>query len=64
MLKIGEFVSQVTSEISKVTWSNKKETAVSVMLVVVMVFISAIFFLGVDVVAYKLMNAILNLGVN
>jgi preprotein translocase subunit SecE len=63
MLKIGEFIDQVVKENKKITWSTKKETVVSVMLVVVMVVVASIFFLGIDVVIYKLISSILNLGV-
>lgn len=63
MLKIGEFIDQVVKENKKITWSTKKETVVSVMLVVVMVIVASLFFLGIDVVIYKLISSILNLGV-
>ncbi len=64
MLKVTEFIGQVVKETKKVTWSTKKETMVSMMLVIVMVVIASIFFLGTDVVIYKLVSSILNLGVN
>ena len=64
MLKVTEFIDQVTRETRKVTWSTKKETMVSVTMVFIMVIIASLFFLGVDVVMYKLVNIILNLGVN
>lgn len=64
MLKVVEFIDQVVKETKKITWSTKKETMVSMMLVLVMVVIASLFFLGADVVIYKLISSILNLGVN
>lgn len=64
MLKVKRFIDQVIKETSKITWSTRKETSVSVMLVVVMVIIASLFFLLVDVGAYKLIQLLLNLGVN
>ena len=46
----GEFVRQVQSEASKVTWPTPKETSVTSVMVFIMVIIMAIFFLGVDFV--------------
>jgi preprotein translocase subunit SecE len=64
MLKVKRFIDQVIKETSKITWSTRKETSVSVMLVVVMVIIASLFFLLVDVGAYKVVQLLLNLGVN
>ena len=64
MLKVMEFIDQVAKETKKITWSTRKETTVSMMLVIVMVIIASLFFLGADVVIYKLVSTILNLGVN
>jgi preprotein translocase subunit SecE len=64
MLKIKEFVDQVIKEASKISWSSRKETSVSMMLVVAMVIIASLFFLLVDVGTYKVVQLLLNLGVN
>lgn len=64
MVKVVEFIDQVIKETKKITWSNRKETMMSMMLVLVMVVIASLFFLGVDVVIYKLVSLVLNLGVN
>lgn len=64
MLKVAEFTKQVIKEITKVTWSTRKETSVSMMLVVAMVLITSLFFLVVDLGAYRLVQLLLNLGVN
>jgi len=64
MLKVTEFADQVIKETAKVTWSTRKETSMSMMLVVAMVVITSLFFLVVDLGAYKLVQLLLNLGVN
>ncbi|WP_349357398.1 preprotein translocase subunit SecE [Stappia sp.] len=42
------FIQQVRSETSKVTWPTRRETAVTTVMVFVMVFLAAIFFLLAD----------------
>jgi preprotein translocase subunit SecE len=44
----GLFVRQVRQELAKVTWPSRRETTVSVVVVFVMCFILAIYFLIVD----------------
>ena len=44
----AKFVREVRSEVSKVTWPSRKETAVTTGLVFLMVAISAIFFFAID----------------
>ncbi|MHA7873062.1 MAG: preprotein translocase subunit SecE [Hyphococcus sp.] len=43
-----EFLQQVRSEGSKVTWTSRNETVVSTIMVLIMVAIMALFFFGVD----------------
>ena len=43
-----EFIQQVRSEGSKVTWTSRNETMVSTIMVLIMVAIMALFFFGVD----------------
>ncbi len=43
-----EFMRQVRQEISKVTWPSRKETIITTILVFLMVFICAAFFLVID----------------
>lgn len=64
MLKVTEFAGQVIKETNKVNWSTRKETTVSMMLVIGMVLIASIFFLLIDMGAYRLVQSLLNLGVN
>ena len=44
----GEFVRQVRSETSKVVWPTRQETIQTGIMVMIMTFILAMFFLGVD----------------
>ncbi len=43
-----QFVQQVRQEVSKVTWTSRKETMVTTTMVVIMVFCASIFFFVVD----------------
>lgn len=58
----GEFVRQVRQEISKVTWPTRKEAVVTTVMVFIMVFIMALFFLGVDKLLSSAIRWILGLG--
>lgn len=58
----GEFVRQVRQETSKVTWPTRKETLVTSVMVFIMAFIMALFFLGVDQILSKGVSWILGLG--
>ena len=42
------FLQQVRSEVSKVTWPSRRETIITSIWVVVMVFLAALFFFLVD----------------
>ncbi|PLX37020.1 MAG: preprotein translocase subunit SecE [Hyphomicrobiales bacterium] len=42
------FFQQVRAETAKVTWPTRRETAITTVMVFVMVFIASIFFLLVD----------------
>ena len=52
---IVNFVQEVRTEATKVTWPTRRELVVSTVMVVIMVVVASMFFLGVD--------AILNWGV-
>jgi len=43
-----KFLQEVRAEAAKVTWPTRKETTVTTMMVFVMVFVAAIFFLLAD----------------
>ena len=42
------FLQQVRAEVSKVAWPSRKETMITTVMVLIMVFVAAIFFLIVD----------------
>jgi preprotein translocase subunit SecE len=44
----AQFVRQVRQEVGKVTWPSRKETGITTVMVFVMMFMAAIFFLLVD----------------
>ncbi len=58
----GEFVRQVRQEGSKVTWTSRKETGTSTVMVFVMVILAALFFFGVDLVLAEVVQLVLRLG--
>ena len=58
----AEFVRQVKQETLKVTWPSRKETAISTVMVLVMVVISALFFMFVDWVISTGIQAFLGLA--
>ena len=58
----AQFVRQVRQEMAKVTWPTRKETAVTTVTVLVMVFVAAIFFFLVDQVLAFGVRLILGLG--
>ncbi len=43
-----QFLQQVRSEVSKVTWPSRRETTVTTIMVFIMVFLAAIFFFVAD----------------
>ena len=43
-----QFIQQVRAEVSKVTWPTRRETAVSTVMVFIMVFLAAVFFFLAD----------------
>jgi preprotein translocase subunit SecE len=64
MIKVAEFVDQVVKEAKKISWSSRKETTTSMVMVVIIVAIASCFFLLVDMSMYKIVQFLLNLGVN
>ena len=59
MKKVNEFVKEVKSEMTKVTWATRKETMTTTLAVFVMVFIAALFFLLIDWIFSSLIKVIL-----
>ena len=59
MKKVNEFVKEVKSEMTKVTWATRKETMTTTLAVFFMVFIAALFFLLIDWIFSSLIKVIL-----
>ena len=57
-----QFLQQVRSEASKVTWPTRRETLITTALVIVMVFIAAIFFVVVDWTIKQALTLLLGFG--
>jgi preprotein translocase subunit SecE len=58
----AQFIREVRQEANKVTWPTQKETGVTTVMVFIMVFIAAIFFLATDQVIAWLVKLVLGLG--
>jgi preprotein translocase subunit SecE len=58
----GEFVRQVRQELARVTWPTRKEVAITTVMVFIMVFILALFFLVVDQAVSRAVRLILGIG--
>jgi preprotein translocase subunit SecE len=58
----GEFIQQVRSEGSKVTWPSRKETMITTAMVFVMVILASVFFLVTDQVLRLVVRFVLGLG--
>lgn len=56
------FLQQVRTEVSKVTWPSRKETVISTIMVLVMVVFAAAFFFVADQVLGYLVGLAMNLG--
>lgn len=57
-----QFLQQVRAEASKVVWPTRRETAISTVMVVVMAFAAAIFFLAADEIIGRAVRFLLGLG--
>jgi preprotein translocase subunit SecE len=57
-----QFMQQVRQEAEKVTWPTRKETMITTIMVMIMVALAAVFFLSVDAVLSRVVNAVLLYG--
>ncbi len=57
-----EFLQQVRSEVSKVVWPTRKETIITTVMVLIMVFVASLFFLVVDQILSWGVQFLLQLG--
>ena len=56
-----KFLQEVRAEASKVTWPTRRETIITTVMVFIMVFVSAIFFLAADQVIRVVVTFILGI---
>jgi len=57
----AEFVRQVREEARKVVWPTRRETLISTVMVLVLVFLAAVFFVFVDWIAGGLIRTIIGI---
>ena len=57
-----KFFQEVRQEVSRVTWPTRKETGVTTVMVLIMVFLAALFFFVVDQAMSVGIRYILHLG--
>jgi preprotein translocase subunit SecE len=57
-----EFIQQVRTEVSKVTWPTRRETLITTAMVLLMSVAAALFFLGVDWVLSTIVTFVLGMG--
>ena len=57
-----EFLQQVRTEVSKVTWPTRRETVITTVMVVLMSIAAALFFLAADWVFSTLVTIVFGLG--
>jgi preprotein translocase subunit SecE len=58
----GEFMRQVRAETAKVVWPTGRETATTVVMVIIMTSVLGMFFFGVDSVFSWIVSTLLNLA--
>lgn len=56
------FLQQVRSETSKVTWPSRRETMISTVMVLAMVFFAALFFFSADQLIGWVLSFVLSVG--
>jgi preprotein translocase subunit SecE len=57
-----EFIQQVRTEVSKVTWPTRRETIITTAMVFLMSVAAALFFLAADWVLSNIVTFILGFG--
>ena len=58
----AQFVRQVRQEITRISWSNRRETGLATITVFAMATIAAIFFLLIDAILSNVVQFLLNFG--
>ncbi|HXW72864.1 MAG TPA: preprotein translocase subunit SecE [Methylocella sp.] len=62
MINPVQFLQEVRSEAAKVTWPTRRETMITTVLVLIMVFLASLFFVGVDWALRLIVTGLLSLG--
>jgi preprotein translocase subunit SecE len=57
--KIGKFLNEVKTEMKKVSWSTKKELIDSTWIVIVTVFLLAVFIGVIDFIISRAVNSVI-----
>lgn len=57
-----EFIQQVRTEVSKVTWPTRRETVITTIMVIAMSIAAALFFLATDWVLSNIVTLVLGWG--
>ena len=57
-----QFFREVRAEARKITWTSRKETWITSVMVAIMVLLAALFFWGVDTLLRLVISAILRLA--
>ena len=57
-----KFYNEVRAEARKITWTSRKETWITSVMVAIMVLLAALFFWGVDTLLRLVISAILRLA--
>lgn len=57
--KLFSFISDVRSEIDKVTWPSRKEVLITTIIVFVIALLASLFFALVDTAWYKIIHTII-----
>ncbi len=58
-MQLARFIQEVKQEAGKVTWPSRKETAMSFIMVMIMVVVASVFFLAADALISLLIKFIL-----
>ena len=58
----AQFFREVRAEARKITWTSRKETWITSVMVAIMVLLAALFFWGVDTLLRLVISAILRLA--
>lgn len=58
--KVSEFINQVHKEAQKVVWAPRREVIQVTGIVLLIVVISALFFLGIDMIMFNVIQYLLS----